>query len=150
MGTSNMDFVRLQKTKPDYSRGEQITLNFSIAQICTITVRNSNWADSQKKSRKPLHFKCESWAAAGTQRSLYNKSHHEISPAVLESDVTHGPVWNSLLSHIEFRVQDKGVPHDQTSLMLPCGHEGDLRLIILHSIYTSLKISVFKRMTNTV
>lgn len=58
--------------------------------------------------------------------------------------------WGTLLSHIECRVQDKGVSHDQTSLMFPYGHEGDLRLIILHSIYTLLKICVIKRITNTV
>lgn len=60
--------------------------------------------------------------------STREKSHCEKLSALLESDVAHKPVGNSSLSHGEYRVQDKGISHYQISVLLPCGHEGVVKV----------------------
>lgn len=52
-GGYNTGMVILQKSKPDFSRGDQSTLNFSIAQACAVAVRNSN-KQTYRKSQENL------------------------------------------------------------------------------------------------
>ena len=83
-------------------------LNFNIAWICAVAVRNSN-KQPQKKSGKPPHFKCESWAAVERRLQIWvkeKKSHHKKSLSLWESDIAHKSMWNCLLNSDECRAQD--------------------------------------------
>ena len=94
--------MRLQKTKPDNSRGERSTLNFSTVHICSIVAGNSN-KQTQKTLRKPHISKVNlehllrdrEVSIVGSRK----EAPHEKSPAVLESDMVHGREGNSLSNH---------------------------------------------------
>ena len=57
------------------------------------------------------------------------KSHQERSPVVLDSDMAHGPEYNSLEKHSnECRVQAESVSQGHAGLKIPHEHEGGFKV----------------------